>query len=163
MTISIYIGCLRAFQVPLDDNLGANGCFAGGKQETFSHPTTVQLVRETIIGCDESVEQKGFIAPHKLLGDVVARFLHPSILNAKIVPETNQSEPTNHLTGRSGGFLAFEGLSGPPAETVEWTPGPEDQWLMDAKFQADKATAASQGSPRALSITRFFDVAMNQY
>jgi len=36
-----------------------------------------------------------------------------------------------------GGYLAFEGFSGAP-ETVEWTPGPEDQWLMDAKFQADK-------------------------
>ena len=38
--------------------------------------------------------------------------------------------------------MAFEGLTGPVAEmaeTVEWTPGPEDQWLMDARFEADKA------------------------
>lgn len=32
----------------------------------------------------------------------------------------------------------MEGLTGPPAEMVEWTPAPEDQWLMDAKFEADK-------------------------
>ena len=39
------------------------------------------------------------------------------------------------LSHLPGGFLAFE--SGPP-ETVQWIPGPEDQWLMDAKFEADK-------------------------
>ncbi|CAK9036936.1 unnamed protein product [Durusdinium trenchii] len=41
-----------------------------------------------------------------------------------------------------GGFLALEGLTGPPAEMVEWTPAPEDQWLMDAKFEADKDAMA---------------------
>ena len=36
-----------------------------------------------------------------------------------------------------GGFHAFEMLT---ASADEWLPGPEEQWLVDAKFEADKDT-----------------------
>ena len=58
-----------------------------------------------------------------------------------------------------GGFLAFEGLTGPVAEmaeTVEWTPGPEDQWLMDARFEAATGSrVGNAGMFRAVPLSLF--------
>lgn len=88
-------------------------------------------------------------APYKKPILTALEWLSGKELKMDIVPDFKAlqalAEPTNWGLMGLGGFLAFEGLTGPVAEmaeTVEWTPGPEDQWLMDARFEADKDALA---------------------
>jgi len=84
-------------------------------------------------------------APYKKPILTALEWLSGKELRMDIVPDFKAlqalADPTNWGLMGLGGYLAFEGFSGAP-ETVEWTPGPEDQWLMDAKFQADKDALA---------------------
>eukprot|EP00931_Biecheleriopsis_adriatica_P074991 TRINITY_DN48955_c0_g1_i1.p1 TRINITY_DN48955_c0_g1~~TRINITY_DN48955_c0_g1_i1.p1 ORF type:complete len:884 (+),score=155.10 TRINITY_DN48955_c0_g1_i1:130-2652(+) len=58
------------------------------------------------------------------------------------------AQPTAWGNTGLGGLHAFEGLLSAQAATegaddgAEWAPGPEDKWLMDAKFEADKDALA---------------------
>ncbi|CAE6955900.1 ACP5 [Symbiodinium natans] len=49
------------------------------------------------------------------------------------------AQPTSWGLRGLGGFHAFEMLT---ASADEWLPGPEEQWLVDAKFEADKESLA---------------------
>ncbi|CAE7747607.1 ACP5 [Symbiodinium pilosum] len=51
------------------------------------------------------------------------------------------AEPTSWGMRGLGGFHAFEMLAA-AADGDEWIPGPEEQWLVDAKFEADKESLA---------------------
>eukprot|EP00440_Ansanella_granifera_P052809 gb/GFBE01057259.1/.p1 GENE.gb/GFBE01057259.1/~~gb/GFBE01057259.1/.p1 ORF type:complete len:855 (+),score=207.07 gb/GFBE01057259.1/:1-2565(+) len=54
------------------------------------------------------------------------------------------AQPTSWGHAGLGGLHAFEGLisTSGTAEGPEFSPGPENQWLMDAKFEADKDSLA---------------------
>lgn len=111
-------------------------------------PLMVDTFDDLMVYFLEADAQKS-AAPYKKPILTALEWLSGKELKMDIVPDFKAlqalAEPTNWGLMGLGGFLAFEGLTGPVAEmaeTVEWTPGPEDQWLMDARFEADKDALA---------------------
>lgn len=83
-------------------------------------------------------------APYRKPIETALDWLNGNQLQAAYVPNfkglQTLADPTSWGLAGLGGLHAFEGCL--DVEEPERQPGPEDQWLMDAKFEADKDSLA---------------------
>eukprot|EP00930_Biecheleria_cincta_P004957 TRINITY_DN105885_c0_g1_i1.p1 TRINITY_DN105885_c0_g1~~TRINITY_DN105885_c0_g1_i1.p1 ORF type:complete len:844 (-),score=166.08 TRINITY_DN105885_c0_g1_i1:208-2739(-) len=112
-------------------------------QSTAQGPHFVQGCEDLMVYFLEA-EAHATPVPYRKPIETALAWLSGDQLEAAYVPDLKGlqglADPTSWGLAGLGGLHAFEGCL--DSEEPERQPGPEDQWLMDAKFEADKDSLA---------------------